>query len=357
MMKTALLLFLLPLQIFAQDFSGAWKGTLSTAGNELSYELVISETGDKLTGYSLSIFTINGVENIGIKSMKVKSRKASLSIEDDELIYNNYTTVAKRVTLFSTLTLEREDSLMILRGSFFTRSVDRSTFKGTIRLEKVNSLSVIKLMTQLGKMNLLNSLSFMQPKAIDKENEPIAASLAVNKESLPDTLTNEKEEARIAVAKPERKLQPVSLPGQKREMPAISAPPVIKAAPKVTPRLVAAEIATRKTEIIRNVFFQSDSLILSLYDNGQVDGDTVSIVVNDRVIFARQGLTTTAATTTLYTNTVSSDSLRLIMYAENLGSIPPNTGLLIIQDGNDSYQIRFEGDFQKNSAIILRRKR
>ena len=355
-MKRALLLVLLPLRIFAQDFSGVWAGFISTAGNQLSYELVISETGNKLTGYSLSVFTINGVENIGIKSMKVKSRTGSISIEDDELIYNNYTTVAKRVTLFSTLTPEKEDSLMILKGSFFTRSVDRSPFKGTIRLEKVKSFSATRLVTQLEKMNLLSSLSFMQSKTIEKKNQPVQVSLLA-KESLPDSSANEKIETKIVVDKPERKLQPVSLPRQKTAIPPIPAPPVIKATPKVTPRLVAADIASRKTEIIRNILFQSDSLILSLYDNGQVDGDTVSVVVNDKIIIARQGLSTTAITTTIYTTPGSGDSLRLIMYAENLGSIPPNTGLLIIQDGNDKYQIRFEGDFQKNSAIILRRKR
>ena len=355
-MKTALLLVLLPLQILAQDFSGVWKGILSTAGNELSYELVISESGDKLTGYSLSVFTINGVENVGIKSMKIKSRKGGISIEDDELIYNNYTTVAKRVTLFSTLTLERDDSLQVLQGTFFTRSVDRSTFKGTIRLQKANSLPATRLVPQLEKMNLLNNLSFMQPKAIEKENERVQASRVANSESLADTLPIAKEETKITVDKPERKLRPVSLPVQKKEIPTVSAAPVIKATPKIIPRPVAADLASRKTEIIRTIFFQSDSLVLSLYDNGQVDGDTVSVVVNDQVVIARQGLTTTAATTTIYTNSGSVDSLRLIMYAENLGSIPPNTGLLIIQDGNEKYQIRFEGDFQKNSAIILRRK-
>jgi hypothetical protein len=45
------------------------------------------------------------------------------------------------------------------------------------------------------------------------------------------------------------------------------------------------------------------------------------------------------------------------MYAENLGSIPPNTGLLIIQDGEVRNEIRFAGDMQKSSAIILKRKR
>jgi hypothetical protein len=45
------------------------------------------------------------------------------------------------------------------------------------------------------------------------------------------------------------------------------------------------------------------------------------------------------------------------MHAESLGLIPPNTGLLVIQDGAMRYEIRFEGDLQKSSAIVLRRKR
>ena len=45
------------------------------------------------------------------------------------------------------------------------------------------------------------------------------------------------------------------------------------------------------------------------------------------------------------------------MYAENLGRIAPNTGLLIVQDGDKRHEIRFSGDMQKSSAIIFRRQR
>jgi hypothetical protein len=72
---------------------------------------------------------------------------------------------------------------------------------------------------------------------------------------------------------------------------------------------------------------------------------------------SRQGLTANAITKTIYLTPDLGDSLQLIMYAENLGSIPPNTGLLILQDGDDRYEIRFAGDLKKNSAIILRRNR
>jgi hypothetical protein len=35
------------------------------------------------------------------------------------------------------------------------------------------------------------------------------------------------------------------------------------------------------------------------------------------------------------------------MYAENLGSIAPNTGLLVVKDGSNQYEVRFSGDLQK----------
>ena len=49
--------------------------------------------------------------------------------------------------------------------------------------------------------------------------------------------------------------------------------------------------------------------------------------------------------------------MKLTLVADNLGSIPPNTGLLIIQDGNERYQIRFSADLQTNASVILRKKR
>lgn len=128
----------------------------------------------------------------------------------------------------------------------------------------------------------------------------------------------------------------------------------IKPIPVIQP---AAEITSRKTETIRSVDIMQDSIILSLYDNGEIDGDTVSVVLNDKVIMPRQGLMSRAINKTIYLTPDLGDSLVLVMYAENLGSIPPNTGLLVIRDGEQAIEIRFSGDYKKNSAIILRRKK
>ena len=52
----------------------------------------------------------------------------------------------------------------------------------------------------------------------------------------------------------------------------------------------AAEIATRKIETIRSVDIKSDSLLLTLYDNGEIDGDTVSVLLNGKVIMPNAGI-------------------------------------------------------------------
>jgi hypothetical protein len=118
----------------------------------------------------------------------------------------------------------------------------------------------------------------------------------------------------------------------------------------------ASGVSERKTIVQQTVQFSSDSLLLSLYDNGEVDGDTVSVLLNGQIILAKQGLSTTAVKKTIYIPS-NMDQVELVMYAESLGSIPPNTGLLVIKDGKNLYEVRFSGDLQKNASIVFNRKK
>lgn len=117
----------------------------------------------------------------------------------------------------------------------------------------------------------------------------------------------------------------------------------------------AAEVSSRQTILQQTVYFSSDSLKLSLYDNGEIDGDTVSVLLNGQVILAKQGLSARANNKTIYIEPNTSE-VELVMYAESLGSIPPNTGLLVVRDGTEIYELRFSGDYQKNASILFRRK-
>jgi hypothetical protein len=308
-----LALFFLPIQNFAQDITGTWAGFLQINDTKVPYELVISGDKKNLNGYSLITFTFDGVENVGVKTMEIKIKRASIAIEDGELIYDNYTTPSRRVKLYGTLVWVGRDSSMTLAGTLATRSLDmrspnENNFKGTIKLQR-KPPARSTLISKLDEMGLADKLSFVKP-AVNKDVKP-----AVNKEV-------------------------VLAPVKEKEV-------VVKS---------STEAVKRETEVIRTVLFKSDSLVLSLYDNGEIDGDTVSLVLNGNIILSRQGLTDKAIRKTIATSEIG-DSSKLVLYAENLGRIPPNSGLLILQDGNERYQIRFSGDLQKNAAVILRRRR
>jgi hypothetical protein len=155
--------------------------------------------------------------------------------------------------------------------------------------------------------------------------------------------------------------QPVIAPTVAVEKARETAAPVIekKPEPVVLPSVTkgAADIDKRTIATSQAIYYQSDSLVLTLYDNGYVDGDTVSVVMNGQVIFSRQGLSTKAVSKTIYITKETPDSIKLVMYAENLGSIPPNTGLLVVHDGDAVYDVRFSADLKSNAQIILQRKK
>ena len=158
--------------------------------------------------------------------------------------------------------------------------------------------------------------------------------------------------------KPEKKTvpQPKAEPEKKPVVVAVQPPPkpVAIVAPSVAKG--AAEIEKRVTKSDQSLYFESDSLSLTLYDNGEVDGDTVTVLMNGNVIFSKTGLSTKANSKTIYI-TPDMDSVKLVMYAENLGSIPPNTGLLIVNDGEKRYDVRFSADLKTNAGIVFRRKK
>jgi hypothetical protein len=170
---------------------------------------------------------------------------------------------------------------------------------------------------------------------VQKTSNPVAANTETKK---PETTT--------VIQKPVTAV-PASIVVTK---PAVALRPIEEITAKVT------TIAGRKSEFSQVVDFKSDSLQLSLYDNGEIDGDTVSIWMNDEVIMAKQGLKASAIRKTIYINRGQED-FTLVLFAENLGKYPPNTGLLVVHDGEDTYHLRFSSDYQKSSGIVFRRKK
>jgi hypothetical protein len=602
-MKFLFIFFLLPLQLFAQDISGVWVGTLynDTTKQYIPYELAINEYNGKLSGYSHTIFIIDSIKNIGVKTVKIRKKKDEFFVEDEKLIYNNYNEPpAKGVKTFSKLTFSENDSTGVLSGSWNTNPTrEYSPLTGTIFLQRKKKIRETLIVKKLDQMGLSDKLSFLPapnpPNELANAESQEKTSIAINKKNpeqknnvaevekdqtnpksvmakeeiktnpaiaqpqkeiekiksleKPSVVINEKPEKektialapekninnpkvetikeetinKLAIAQPQKEIEKVkspekpsvvinekpekektialvteknlnkpkvetikeetinkpaiaqphkeiekikspekpsvainvkpekektialvtekninnpkvetikeetinkpaiaqpqkeiekikspekpsvvinekavteknkvaiieknptqpkaeivkkeqpkndtvvlnkeknkTLPGieTKKEMPGLFSQQneISKNEIQVVP--AAADIATRKIETIQTVEITQDSLVLSLFDNGVVDGDTVSVLINGKVIWPRVGLLVKATNKTIYLTPDMGDSIFVVMYAENLGSIPPNTGLLVIRDGGIDHEIRFSGDLKKNSAIILKR--
>jgi hypothetical protein len=124
---------------------------------------------------------------------------------------------------------------------------------------------------------------------------------------------------------------------------------------KVVNYVIEKQYTERKNELIQEIEVDSDSLRIDFYDNGEIDGDTISVFVNNRLTAFTQRLSSRplhfdiALDTTKPYNEVS-------MFAENLGSIPPNTALMLIDDGKNRYEARLASTYEKNATIRIKRK-
>ena len=109
---------------------------------------------------------------------------------------------------------------------------------------------------------------------------------------------------------------------------------------------------TRANPIIKQITTEEMELNIELYDNGEIDGDTVSIYHNNELVVSHAGISTRPVTIKLKVDKEHPHH-ELVMVAENLGRIPPNTSLMIITAGKKRYEIFISSSEQKNAKILI----
>lgn len=139
--------------------------------------------------------------------------------------------------------------------------------------------------------------------------------------------------------------------------------------PTATDTLVAAEVQPRKVinypvekefaereNIVTNeIEVESDSLLISIYDNGEIDGDIISIFFNKKLIVFNQKLTHKSIRINFPLDKSLSEN-EISMFAENLGLIPPNTALMVIDDGKTRHELKVSSNLEKTATIRIKRK-
>jgi hypothetical protein len=235
------------------------------------------------------------------------------------------------------LPVKEENKKVIESGNLVSKKDSSDSLKNVVAINEKNNKKSAASVNQTNQKSQ-EKVSPEQNKK-SKSEEELKQIATANKQKIEKNIELPKKE----MDQPENKKLPIKIDA------------VVKVQIPETPP--AAQIATRKIETIRTVDISKDSLVLSLFDNGVVDGDTVTVLVNGKVVWPKVALREQSVNKTIYLTPEMGDSISVVMYAENLGTIAPNTGLLVVREGGKDHEIRFSGDLKKNSAIILKRKR
>ncbi|MFL5773698.1 MAG: hypothetical protein ACJ75F_11105, partial [Flavisolibacter sp.] len=132
--------------------------------------------------------------------------------------------------------------------------------------------------------------------------------------------------------------------------------PVVNVAKAPVLKVPIPEILQKRDNpLVRTIESEEGEISIRLYDNGQIDGDTVSIYHNNELVVSKAGLSQKAITLTLTLNPAQSHH-ELVMVAENLGSIPPNTSLMIISTPSKRYEVFISSTEQKNAKVVIELK-
>jgi hypothetical protein len=191
---------------------------------------------------------------------------------------------------------------------------------------------------------VIEGISFISRSADEKFDYDLLRMAVRSKKGLQDSLTGE-------IIQLNRTLG-ASLPVRISFYRTVAANGLTPSPPVVKKEAAPVQLLTRENEIIQTIKVKSAKLKISLVDNAEYDGDTVSVYLDGKVITEKLELTSRAYIFEILkpaTGTV----MKLSLVAENLGRIPPNTAFMRIYDGDKIYELRAASDLKKNAVVIL----
>ncbi|HEY0356921.1 MAG TPA: hypothetical protein VGC29_11980 [Flavisolibacter sp.] len=323
----------LPFNSSAQDLTGIWRGTFETfAGEVYKFELQIDQSGtNRISGVSYSYLdvrfygkaTLTGYFTKGSGSaliQEIKTIEVKSSSGDGACIMKcqlNFTKMGKEEFLDGTYTSVEEGS-----------DPPRNCGGGIVNLRRVTT-----------------SDFYIEP-FLRKTTPPVTEKKPEPKKQVTKPVT--KPPTKPVVKKPVDDNKPKVDTVAKKTAPVIIDKPVNKPVFNIP-----AKTRSRENALVQTLHISSEEISVRLYDNGEIDGDTISVYLDGQAIVSKKGLSTSPITVKLKMDENNPEHV-LIMVAENLGSIPPNTSLMIVQDGDKRYQVSITSTEQKNAMVRFR---
>ncbi|MEJ7738551.1 MAG: hypothetical protein WKF97_14065 [Chitinophagaceae bacterium] len=411
-LKLLILSFLFIHSASAQDISGIWRGSFYSSDKFLSklntedrykLEVQVDQRNQKIDGVSYSykstVFYGKAVANGTVNVKTGKVRLEELKIVEIRMQQNSYACV---MTYFLQYTKNGNEEILEGDYSSYGEKDSIPCGKGKVYLRKVTTSDFYREPFLVRRENEKNSKKVSPPVARKTSvSAPIAKNTTSSPKSKPampgkpvDKTVTAKKPTGPPIARTTPKL-PANKTGTSQNN---NIPSITKSSPKTTAKPPAKTLvtrgdpagskplnnkpigdigkadsikkddrsfrktisvnipkplATRENELVKTIIVNSNEVSVNLYDNGTIDGDTVSVYLDKTLIVSRQLLTTKPISLKLTLDEITPYH-ELVMVAENLGTIPPNTSLMVVKAGDKQYEVRITSTEQKNAVIIFK---
>jgi len=323
--------------------TGVWHGKI----NKQKVEVKIIQSGDSLTGTSYYYESANNYRRYSIKGYFDQTTNSTVWW-DDQLIEEKagkYNSSPGKVPLLSRADFNCPGGgVMMLDGKAALKE-DNAVPKGDLHLDKIEASTFPDEWNYVIDNYLVGA---NDPEIIDSVN------IVARHETIPTpketvAVTNVVTNPPAGEPEPVRQ-KPIEQPVVKKEIPK-ETQPVVKTIiePSKTPT-IEEKFLNRKKVFNKEIQLEGDSVELRFYDNAEIDGDSISLFLNDKLIFEHIRLTEKAYIVKLAVSELNSNN-ELIMVAENLGSIPPNTSYMLAIVGGNRYDA-YLASTENSSAMI-----
>jgi hypothetical protein len=339
----SILLFLTVAYGYSQSLNGQWKGDfdsngdiVATGDNTTEYVLEINIEGKKVTGFSYSYF--DGRKYFVICSLSGTYDKTNKTLDIIE---------TARVKGFTPpdwndclqehlLAFKKQGTTEMLTGIW------RSSKKQTGGCG--SGYTTLIRNTYNKELNTYNNNTASNSSSNKTKTIVPKAPQTKSTEKLPPPATSQP-----SLSKPDS----LGIAGQIQPLP-VPADSILKAPQKIAGDSdyspAALNYEKRTNRVLKTISIESTTFNVDLYDNGAIDGDSISLFYNNKVIISHKRLSDKAISITLTIN-ADQEVNELMMYAENLGEIPPNTALMVITDGRHRYEVNVSSDLTTSGSI------
>lgn len=340
----------------AQDLTGIWRGYFITeSGDNYKFEIQIKQNRDAITGVSYSYLntsfygkaTLTGKYNKGaqtalireIKTVELRMSGGSQACimrcifsysrsGKEEFLEGNFTSKFERDGLYNRKGENCGGGKVVLR-----RVVDSDFYiEPFLRPRKDRGPVKINEAPPIPKKTTTTPPPVKKPvtppvkpplaKTPPRTNPPVVKN--------PATPPLPRKDSSVVV-------KPIG-PERKTPLPVAPPPPVLQ---------------NRQNELVKVLTVNNPEVLVRLYDNGEIDGDTISVYLDNRLVLSARRLTA-APLEVRFQMEDDNSTHELTMVAENLGRIPPNTSLMIVTAGDQRFEVRITSTEQKNAVVRFR---